>query len=134
VLAGLLGQEEGRISGQRVLPGSGISPDLEVSFEASGVILGIRTSGVGTYAATPRTDGSLFGEGQGVMTTPDGEIATWRGQGIARRASATGANWRGAMYFQTACERLVALNGMAVVFEFDVDSEGKTKAKFWEWH
>jgi hypothetical protein len=133
MLAGLLGQEEGRIAGRRVLPGSGTSPDLEVSFEASGVVLGIQINDVGTFIATARPDGSLFGEGQGIMTTPDGETATWRGQGIGRRSGGTGTAWRGILFFQTACERLVALNRMAVVFEFDVDGEGKTQAKSWEW-
>jgi hypothetical protein len=133
VLAGLLGQEEGRVTGRRILPGNGGSPDLEVSFEASGVILGIQTRGVGTYVATARPNGSLFGEGQGMLTTPDGEIATWKGQGIGRTSSGTGTSWRGAMFFQTGCERLMALNGMAVVFEFDIDGEGKTEAKVWEW-
>ena len=134
MLAGLLGEEQGQITARRVLPGSGSGPEMEVSFEASGVILGVQTSDVGTYVATARSDGSLFGQGQGMIMTPDGEIATWAGQGIGRRSgSGAATSWRGALYFQTQCERLLALNGMAVVFEFDVAADGKVQAKLWEW-
>ena len=132
MLAGLLGGEEGQITSTRVLPGSGLGPEMEVSFRANGVVLGVQTTNIGTYVASARPDGSLFAEGQGIVTTPDGEIATWKGQGVGRRSGAATA-WRGAIYYQTACERLMALNGMAVVFEFDVDQQGGTEAKIWEW-
>jgi hypothetical protein len=132
MLAGLLGQEQGRVTSTRVLPGNGAGPEMEISFRATGVVLGVHTIDLGTYVTSVRPDGSLFGEGQGVVTTPDGEIATWRGQGVGRR-NGGGTAWRGAIYYQTACERLVALNGMAVVFEFDVDEQGETEARIWEW-
>jgi hypothetical protein len=134
VLAGLLGEEAGQITLRRVLPGSGLGPEVEISFQANGVLLGVQTDGVGTYLASPRPDGSLFGSGQGMLTTPDGEVATWTGQGIVRRTGdGTATAWRGTLFYQTRCERLRALNGMAVVFEFDVDEQGKTVAKVWEW-
>jgi hypothetical protein len=132
MLAGLIGEEHGRVATRRVLAADGSGPQMEVSFESSGVILGVQTTHAGTYLTSSRPDGSLFGEGQGMMSTPDGEIASWSGQGIGHR-SANGTSWRGALYFQTSCERLLALNRMAVVFEFDVDPDGKTHAKFWEW-
>jgi len=117
-----------------VLPGSGPGPEVEISFQANGVLQGVQTSNIGTYVATVRPDGSLFGSGQGMLTTPDGEAATWTGQGIGRRTvGGTATAWRGAIFYQTQCERLSALNGMAVVFEFDVDERGKTQVKVWEW-
>src|ERR1700730_9848749 len=134
MLAGLIGEEQGRITLTRVLPGNGLGPDVEVSFQANGVILGVQTVDIGTYLASARPDGSLFGNGQGIVTTPDGEVATWSGQGVGRkRGGRTAMAWRGAIFYQTTCERLLALNGMAVVFEFDVDEEGTIQAKVWEW-
>ncbi len=132
MLAGLLGQEQGRVTATRVLPGNGFGPEMEVSFRATGIVLGVHTTDIGTYVASVQPNGSLFGAGQGVVTTPDGEIATWKGQGVGR-SSGGGTAWRGAIFYQTACERLMTLNGMAVVFEFDVDDQGATEAKIWEW-
>jgi hypothetical protein len=132
MLAGLLGQEEGQITSRRVLPGHGPNPVMEISFQTRGVILGVQTNDVGTYVASPLANGSLFGDGQGIVTTPDGEIASWRGQGVGRQNGSVVA-WRGAIFYQTTCERLMALNGMAVVFEFDVDDQGKVETKIWEW-
>ncbi len=43
------------------------------------------------------------------------------------------ASWRGAIYYQTESERLERLNGVAGVFEFEVDQEGNTRGKVWEW-
>jgi hypothetical protein len=134
MLAGLIGEEQGRVTLTRVLPGSGLGPEMEVSFQSNGVLLGVQTNDIGTFLATARPDGSLFGDGQGLVTTPDGEVATWRGQGIGRkRGGGTAMAWRGAIFYQTTCERLVALNGMAVVFEFDVDEQGAIQSKSWEW-
>ena len=79
-------------------------------------------------------DGSLYGEGQGVLMTTDGGMATWRGQGVGRltgRGSAV--NYRGAVYYQTASQQLVRLNGLAVVYEFNVDKNGNIQAQLWEW-
>src|SRR5713101_1931812 len=49
MLVGLLGQEQGQITSRRVLPGNGLGPEMEVSFQANGVILGVQTNDVGTY-------------------------------------------------------------------------------------
>jgi hypothetical protein len=134
MLAGLIGEEHGRTTLTRVLPGTDVGPVMEVSFQANGIILGVQTNDIGTFLASARPDGSLFGDGQGLVTTPDGEVAMWRGQGIGRRLGAGGATaWRGAIFYQTTCQRLLALNGMAVVFEFDIDEQGLTQSKSWEW-
>jgi hypothetical protein len=41
--------------------------------------------------------------------------------------------FRGAIYFQTASDRLARLNGMAVVFEYEADESGKCSSKSYEW-
>ena len=57
---------------------------MEVSFEESGKMLGLDVNGFGTYVAAPRADGTLYGEGQGLLMTRDGEMATWKGQGVGK--------------------------------------------------
>ena len=67
-----LGEETGQITGLRVLPDEGVGPRVEVSFQASGTLLGTPESDMGTYVSVTRPDGTLFGDGQGVVMTDDG--------------------------------------------------------------
>ena len=66
------------------------------------------------------------------MTTDQGDTATLVGQGIGRRRGSA-VSWRGTVYYQTASKNLSRLNGIAVIFEYDVDAEGNTQIKGWEW-
>lgn len=128
-----LGQENGQVTGLRVLPGED-SPRVEVSFTATGTLLGVHGTDMGTYVSVIRPDGSLYGEGQGVLMTDEGEMAAWKGQGVGRLTGrGTAVSWRGAVYYQTTSERLARLNGIAVVYEYDTDESGKTEAKSFEW-
>jgi hypothetical protein len=129
-----IGEETGQITGMRVLPGDGGGPKVEVSFQSSGTLLGAHVSDMGTYVSVTRPDGTLFGDGQGVIMTEDGEMAAWRGQGVGRfTGHGTAVSWRGAIYFQTTSERMARLNGIAGVFEFETDESGKTEVKTYEW-
>jgi len=129
-----LGVERGQVTNVRVLPAENQAPKTEASFQASGTLLGIDITDMGTYWALVRPDGTLFGDGQGVVMTADGETATWRGQGAGRfTGRGTAVSWRGAIYYQTASERLARLNGLAVVYEYDVDENGNIEARTWEW-
>jgi hypothetical protein len=134
MLGEILGQESGKLTGMRVLPSDGPGPKMESSFQANARIVGLDGTDTGTYWAVVQPDGSLFGDGQGVLMTADGGMATWRGQGVGRltgRGSAV--NWRGAIYYQTASRQLARLNGVAAVYEFNVDENGNTQAQIWEW-
>lgn len=43
-------------------------------------------------------------------------------------------SWRGAIYYSTTSTgRLSSLNNVVGVFEYEVDEEGNTTAKVWEW-
>jgi hypothetical protein len=129
-----IGEETGQITGMRVLPDEGAGPKVEVSFQASGTLLGAPGNDIGTYVSVTRPDGTLFGDGQGVIMTDQGEAVAWRGQGVGRfTGHGTAVSWRGAIYFQTAAERLARLNGVAGVFEFESDESGKTASKTYEW-
>jgi hypothetical protein len=78
-------------------------------------------------------EGSLFGDGQGVVVTDDGEMAAWRGQGAGRfTGHGTAVSWRGAIYYQTNSVRLARLNGVAAVYEFETDENGKVAAQIYE--
>lgn len=134
MLGELLGEDRGQVTNTRVLPSEpGRGPKLEICFESHGTLLGIDTQEVGTYCAAPRPDGTLFGEGQGVVSSPQGDLATWRGQGIGRITESGGTEFRGAIYFETASPNWARLNGIAAVYEYSADVSGKAETKLWEW-
>ncbi len=129
-----IGEETGQITGMRVLPDEGAGPKVEVSYQASGTLLGTHVNDMGTYVSVTRPDGTLFGDGQGVAMTDDGEMASWRGQGVGRFTGPGGAvAYRGAIFYQTTSQRLARLNGIAAVFEYESDGSGKTTIKTYEW-
>jgi quercetin dioxygenase-like cupin family protein len=130
-----IGDERGNITSMRVIPGAeGQGLKVEVSFQSAGEILGIPATGIGTYSAVTRPDGLLYGEGQGMITTKDGETAIWKGNGVGRptgRGSAV--SWRGAVYYQTSADHLKRLNGVAGIFEHEADENGNTIGRTYEW-
>src|SRR5437667_12054186 len=85
MLGDKIGDGSGKITSQRVLANPGGGPKMESSFQANGSLLGVKFRETGTYWTVVRPDGTLFGEGQGVVTTADGKLATWTGHGEQRR-------------------------------------------------
>jgi len=129
-----IGEETGQITGIRVLPDEGHGARVEVSFSSSGTLLGMHTTSMGSYTSVTRPDGTLFGEGQGVTMTENGEMVSWKGAGVGHfTGHGTAVSYRGAVYFQTTAERLMRLNGIAGIFEYDTDESGKTVDKTYEW-
>jgi hypothetical protein len=122
----------GKRTGRRVLP-TDLGFKVEVSFEDTGKLLGQQVSNMGTYWSGSRPDGTLYGEGQGVVITQDGEMATWKGQGVGKLQPGGAVSYRGAVYYSTASAKLARLNTVAVVFEFNVEADGSIRTKGWEW-
>ncbi|MGH9008314.1 MAG: hypothetical protein ACRDYF_00530 [Acidimicrobiia bacterium] len=127
-----IGEERGQVLVRRVLPSEG-SPQVEVTFEARGQLCGVDHTDMGTYVAAVQPDGSLQGEGQGLVRGAGNEVATWRGAGAGRLDADGGVTWRGAIYYQSQSPAFARLNGIAVVYEYHVDASGKTEATLTEW-
>jgi hypothetical protein len=128
-----IGETSGKITSQRVLRTLGGDPKMETSFQASGSILGTDVKETGTYCTVMRPDGTLYGEGQGVMILKDGKMATWTGHGVGTMKKDGTASYRGAVYYPIMPPRWSRLNKVAVVFEYAVDAEGNTRSDFSEW-
>jgi hypothetical protein len=133
MLGDKIGEMSGKINSQRVLANPGGGPKMETSFQASGTLLGINVKETGTYCTVVRQDGTLYGEGQGVTRTKDGKIATWTGHGVGTMKKDGTASYRGALYYQTTPTRLARLNKVALLFEYEVDTDGNTRSEYWEW-
>lgn len=129
-----LGEELGQLTGTRVLPTENGAPVVEVSFEANGTLFDEHVSDIGTYRSVLRPDGTLYGDGQGVIMTESGAGITWKGNGVGQfTGRGNGVRWRGAIYFQTASEKFARLNKAPGIFEFETDETGKAESKTWEW-
>ncbi|MBW8830470.1 MAG: hypothetical protein JF606_13750 [Burkholderiales bacterium] len=128
-----IGEQTGKVTSQRVLPTAGGAPRMETSFQGAGSVYGVGANDTGTYIATMRPDGTLHGEGQGVLMGKGGEAATWTGQGIGTLKKDGSVSYRGAVYYQSASPAWARLNSIAGVFEYELDSQGNTRVQLWEW-
>lgn len=124
-------EEKGKVTSKRVLETTP-QPKVETSFEAKGTILGIEHKTIGTYWSIMQSSGQLYGEGSGIVITKEG-VATWKGSGVGRMNERGGVTYRGAIYYQTTVERLLRLNSVAVIFEYEVDAEDNTNSQAFEW-
>ena len=132
----MLGEQIGEASGKRTarrVVATEPTFSVEVSFEDAQKLLGVDGMNIGTYTAGNKPDGSLYGEGQGIFATMDGDIVTWKGIGIGRLQAGGAVSYRGCISYSTASAKLARLNSIAGVFEFDVDANGNTRSKVWEW-
>lgn len=128
-----IGDGTGRVTSRRVLPNPGGAPKMETSFEASGKLLGVDEAETGTYWSAVRPDGTVYGEGQGILMGKGGEVASWVGSGVGTIKKDGGVSYRGAIYFQSASAAWSRLNSVASLFEFEVDAQGNSRAQLWEW-
>ena len=133
MLGDKVGEESGQITSQRVLPNLGGAPKMETSFRSTGTIFGVPGTNTGTYSSIMRPDGTVYGEGQGIVMGKSGEIATWSGQGVGTFKKDGAVSYRGAIYYQTTVPAWQRLNSVACVFEYEVEAQGKTHSQVWEW-
>ena len=131
MLGNQIGESKGKRLVRRVLS---INPTTaEVTFEDSGMLLGIKTTGMGTYTSIVRPDGSILGNGQGMNMTDDGEAVTWTGTGLGKFGPGGSVSYRGMLFLQTTSQKLASLNNACAAFEYDIDPSGQTVSKLWEW-
>src|SRR5437867_254686 len=135
MLGDLISEEKGKITTQRVLEVEGGEPKMETSFSATGNYRGVETTATVTYCGSLRPGGAIYGEGQGILMSKDGqEMATWTGQGIGRFTSPGKIRFTGSLFFNTpSTGKLAFLNNLVGVFEYEANELGNTSAKAWEW-
>jgi hypothetical protein len=131
----MLGEQIGETIGKRIVRRviSTDPPTAEVSFEDSGHMFGVPTTGMGTYTSVIRQDGSIFGQGEGLSMTQDGEAVTWKGTGLGKFGPDGAVSYRGMLFFRTNSQKLARLNSACGAFEYEVDPSGGTISKIWEW-
>jgi len=132
-----IGEFSGKITSNRVMPSNpGVAPSREVCFEETGKLLGIDFRGTVTYSSIAKADGTIYGEGQGIEVSKDGDTLLWRGIGTGRPAPGKPVgclSFRGCVCFETSAPKLARLNGTCVVFEYEVNEKGETREDLYEW-
>jgi hypothetical protein len=130
----MLGAQIGETKGKRIVRRV-ISTDpttVEVSFEDSGLLFGVSTVGMGTYTSVIRPDGSIYGQGEGISMTQEGEGISWKGTGLGKFGPDGAVSYRGMLFFQTNSQK-ISLGSACGAFEYEVDPAGNTISKIWEW-
>jgi hypothetical protein len=132
MLGDLIYEHRGKITNQRVLDAEGAK--METSFSGSANYRGTDGTEIGTYRTTYRPEGVLYGEGQGVITTKDGEIATSTGSGIGRFTGQGKIRFHGPLFYRThSTGKLAFLNNLVGVYETQIDENQNFLYKVWEW-
>jgi hypothetical protein len=132
MLGELIYEHKGKITSQRVLDVEGAK--METSFSGSAKYRGTDGTEIGTYWSIYRPEGVLYGEGQGLITTKDGEIATWTGSGIGRFTGQGKIRFHGPLFYRTySTGKLAFLNNLVGVYENQIDEDQSLHYKVWEW-
>ena len=134
----MLGEKVGSISGptsMKAIPAVDGIPAFEtVASGLSGTLAGTDVTSFATYSAAMRDDGSFYGEcpNSGVIMAADG-VGTFRATGIGSPTADGGFAFKGVVYFESAAPSLSSLNGVAVVYDWNVDANGDASWDLWEW-
>jgi hypothetical protein len=138
LLGDLFYEAKGKIIGQRVLDViNGLKIETSVSY--NGIIKGnVNVTHIATFRSIPKSDGLLYAEGEGIITTKDGsnEMVTETGRGIGQFANGgSKVIFRGSFIFNTSSStgKLAFLNKIIGVLEYEADEAGDSSLKVWEW-
>jgi len=127
-----IGEESGAVTSRRVLKIDG-APAVEMSFAAEGTSRGVKHRTLGTYTSSIRPDGTVFGNGHGVVMGANGEMASWSGSGVGVFDGKGGIDFKGALFSHSAAPAWAPSNKLATVFEYRENADGSTHTQFWEW-
>ena len=122
--------ETGQVTGIRVLPPTAEGAQYEVSLSTQGSLEGTHYTALWTYTQVQRNDGSIYGQGDGVMTTECGEVIYLKGSGSAPGKEADGSvKFKIINHHHTGSSKFKHINGTAGVGVYIVSAEGKTTAQ-----
>ena len=113
-------------------------PKVEVSFAGNGTINGTtNVTDIGTRWTIPtNTSGNtLYGEGQGVLTTQQGEMVTYTQQAIGQITPEGRVVFQGSMSFKALSPtgQLASLNNQMGIYKYESDLSGNAQRQVWEW-
>jgi hypothetical protein len=124
----------GKVIGQRIISSSNGSPQMEQSIVESGVIKGVgNVTNLQTWIDTFKSSSIFYGSGQGIITTPDGQMATWTGYDTGRSNNNGIIIYHGITFFDTnSTGKLAFLKNIEGLHTTEVDGN-KQMTKIWQW-
>ena len=130
-----IGEERGKVTGRRALKsGDPRYLKLEISFETEATLYGVSCMNIGTYEVFDRVPGQIYGEGQGMLMTRDGDGAIWNGHGVGTPTPDGGVKFAASIAFQAeATGKLGRLNGVLVLVEHTTAGDGSVRSTLTEW-
>ena len=121
---------KGKRTGRRVIA---LDPlKIEATVEEMTTLLGHQGMSIITYTSGTKPDGSLDGEGNAVFATLEADMVTWKGLGVGRFGEGGSIHYSGSVSFTTTSPKFTKLNGVSGVFQFEIDAQGNTHSKIWE--
>ena len=93
-LGALICEETGKVTGISVLSSDASGTKVEINLQTTGQIRGVAENCLWTYSQLTRPDGSIYGQGQGVMTTQDGDVIHLIGHGSGKTPPPGGTIFR----------------------------------------
>ena len=125
-----------KVIGQRVVStANGITPQIEYTNIENGTIKGVgNVTNLQTWTDTSRSPTIIYGVGQGVITTADGQdMATWIGYGIGRSNINGTITYHDIILFNTnSTGRLAFLKNIEGLHIAEADGNKRT-TKIYEW-
>jgi hypothetical protein len=125
-----------KLIGQRVVStANGITPQIEYTNIENGTIKGVgNVTNLQTWTDTSRSPRIIYGVGQGIITTADGQdMATWIGYGIGRSNINGTTTYHDVILFNTnSTGRLAFLKNLEGLHISEADGNKRT-TKIYEW-
>jgi hypothetical protein len=129
----LIGEFKGKITGYRITEILINGPKSEISFKQMGKLLGVECMDRATYWGVMSGPDVMYGEGQGAIMSISGEMAMYRATGTMKMVKGEKMPvWKGVIYFQSQTPKLSALNGKAIMYEYEIDENENTHVKLWD--
>jgi hypothetical protein len=111
-------------------------PNVEVSFSGNGTIRdSINVTDIGTTWNIQTSGGIIYSEGQGILTTQQGETATYTQQAIGQFTPEGRVVFHGSMFFKTLSPtgQLASLDNQMGIYNYESDIAGNAIKQVWEW-
>ena len=128
MLGDLIGEFKGKNTVYRVLSDG----KIETSGQGTGKILGLDAVIMFTDVSMTMPNGTFVGESNGLISTMEGDSVTMKMTGIAW-SSGKGGTSRGASTQMTQSQKLMPLNKVICLHEYETDMNGDWTGKIWEW-
>ncbi len=130
-----IGEENGKVTGTRIIPGTDNKfVKMETSFQSQITLYGIKGSNIGTYVSYGRGGGQIYSEDSGIIVTTTGDGLIWNGHGVAQMTGkGMGVKVAFSIAIQTDSKKLAGLNNILVIGEHETDEKGNAHSTLWEW-